>query len=242
MRAAVAVTGALLVGAVLLGLLALWFVFGQRAGLGLESTVEVNHDGRTWRVVDANDPARAAALLSELSGVADALVAHMTADPDPAQWLPDERRARRLRDNWRACNARRTCLREISTTGDALAWILGKNIEVGICLRDFGRPWEFDADERPPDGRKGNNTARFVLIHELAHSMSIEYNHCAEFQDNFSALLDIAAAAGLWNAVDYHCSPNRDVYCGGVVSAVPPDTGECETGARGAALPCPFRE
>ena len=56
------------------------------------------------------------------------------------------------------------------------------------------------------------NTMLFVLIHEIAHVMSVTEGHNAEFMKNFKFLLKEAAKQGFYSPVDY--SSNNITYCG----------------------------
>ena len=52
----------------------------------------------------------------------------------------------------------------------------------------------------------------FVLIHELAHVMSITEGHTPEFMTHFRFLLQEAAAANLYEPINYNDDPIT--YCG----------------------------
>ena len=61
----------------------------------------------------------------------------------------------------------------------------------------------------------------FVLIHELAHIMTISEGHTSEFMQNFKFILKEAASCGLYTPVDYSASNNRVDYCGVMVTHNP---------------------
>jgi hypothetical protein len=60
---------------------------------------------------------------------------------------------------------------------------------------------------------------RFVLIHELAHMMSIDYGHGEEFQHYFKSLLDISVLLNKYSPVDYKQRHTR--YCGYLITTSP---------------------
>jgi hypothetical protein len=63
---------------------------------------------------------------------------------------------------------------------------------------------------------KGNlideNTLMFVVLHELAHIMTITIDHTKEFWDNFKQLLIYAKKVNIYTPIDY--SKDSSVYCG----------------------------
>ena len=58
-----------------------------------------------------------------------------------------------------------------------------------------------------------DNTLWFVLMHELAHVMSISEGHGPEFVKNFKFLLKESESMGIYEPVDYS-NNNNIVYCG----------------------------
>jgi hypothetical protein len=181
----------------------------------------------SYTVLDRPGAEQAAAILHDMTLMVDTVVDHMlgVADGTRASKHPmddETRRAtHRLARNWRACNAGGTaCLREIATTGDALAWLLGKSEEIGICLRDPERPDRFDAS-----GEK-INLCKYTLLHECAHAASQSCSHCDEFQRNFKHIVDYAVEAGVYEYRDYEKNPA--LYCGGIIGLMPGNTEECE--------------
>jgi predicted metal-dependent hydrolase len=60
--------------------------------------------------------------------------------------------------------------------------------------------------------RYGINTIMYVVLHELAHGISLKHDpkHGPEFQRNFDSLLSHAARLGIWNP---HLGIPKD-YCG----------------------------
>ena len=52
----------------------------------------------------------------------------------------------------------------------------------------------------------------FVIIHELAHVMSVSIGHGSEFMKNFRFLLKESKIAKIYNPIDY--SLNNINYCG----------------------------
>lgn len=51
------------------------------------------------------------------------------------------------------------------------------------------------------------NELMFVLLHELAHGMTVAYSHDTSFWDNFKYLLKIAVDARVYENVDYNAAP-----------------------------------
>ena len=91
--------------------------------------------------------------------------------------------------------------------------ILGYNINKGesihVCLQD-------------PNSNeliKDYNTMFFIVLHELAHIMTFNYKHNAEFWDNFAFLIRFSNQLGLYEYVNYNKTPVN--FCGGVVDSTP---------------------
>ena len=53
------------------------------------------------------------------------------------------------------------------------------------------------------------NTTKFVLMHELAHVMTVTTHHTKEFWDNFAKLLKAAEELGLYRYEAYHKTPKK---------------------------------
>ena len=84
------------------------------------------------------------------------------------------------------------------------SYCINKGEEIAICLRDKEDNTKFHK----------KNTIIYVILHELAHVMSVSIGHNEEFMENFRFLLRNAIKAKVWNRVDY-CRPNKgEKYCG----------------------------
>ena len=73
-----------------------------------------------------------------------------------------------------------------------VAYSVNKGEEIGMCIN-------------------GNNieTMFYVLMHELAHIMTVSKHHTKEFWSNFNFLVDFAKTQGL-----YHEEKSSATYCG----------------------------
>jgi hypothetical protein len=69
------------------------------------------------------------------------------------------------------------------------------------------------------------NDAFFVILHELAHVMSISYGHGEEFQENFNYIVKFAVKENLWEDKKYE--ENSTDYCGVKITSSPCDNNEC---------------
>lgn len=84
---------------------------------------------------------------------------------------------------------------------DSSSYTINKK-QIYFCLRKKNRYKNFHDLE----------TLNFVLIHELAHVMSVSQGHNAEFMRNFRFLLREAHDCGIYNPVNYGINPMT--YCG----------------------------
>ena len=66
----------------------------------------------------------------------------------------------------------------------------------------------------------------FVILHELAHVMSISYGHEDEFKNNFSYITHLASSLGLYKPQDFQTNPKT--YCGTEINTTPCSEGSCE--------------
>lgn len=82
------------------------------------------------------------------------------------------------------------------------SYTINKGELMSICLRKKNKNKEFH----------NNETLIFVIIHELAHVMSVSEGHTSEFMDNFRFILKETKNAGLYNPVNYSKTPIT--YCG----------------------------
>ena len=84
---------------------------------------------------------------------------------------------------------------------DSSSYTINKK-QMSFCLRKKNKHKNFHDLE----------TLNFVLIHELAHVMSVSQGHNEEFMRNFRFLLREAHDCGIYNPVNYGINPMT--YCG----------------------------
>ena len=84
---------------------------------------------------------------------------------------------------------------------DSSSYTINKK-QISFCLRKKNKHKNFHDLE----------TLNFVLIHELAHVMSVSQGHNKEFMRNFRFLLREAHDCGIYNPVNYGINPMT--YCG----------------------------
>lgn len=87
------------------------------------------------------------------------------------------------------------------------AYSINKGERIGICLRKKNGTIEEE------------NTMLFVLLHELAHIMSVSYSHNEEFWSNFALLIDAAVECKIYKYRDFAQEPTT--YCGHQISHTP---------------------
>jgi hypothetical protein len=161
-------------------------------------------------------PKRMARVRSELTGkwyrvknlpdaqvVADRL-AHMEVRLEmflrkAEEYAPGEPRLANIRARWNGTLA--------ETLHDPeIAYSMGKDA-ISLCVRR-------------EDGRmESENTAMFVLLHELAHVATDKYGHTPEFWTNMKLLLELAEATGFYTYQDF--DTGKVTYCGRALSQSP---------------------
>lgn len=87
------------------------------------------------------------------------------------------------------------------------AYSLNKGEKIAICIRNNGKLIN------------DMNTTMFIIIHELAHIMSVSEQHTEEFWQNMKLLIYKAKECGVYTPVDY--SKNNVKYCNSIVNSSP---------------------
>ena len=121
--------------------------------------------------------------------------------------FPNKESADRLLSNWKMIQINETTYR------DHVAYVIDKNRKFYLCASTTK-----GKNEDP-------NTMRFVVLHELAHMMSVSYGHTEEFSHNFLQLIRAAVHLGLYVPVNYSTSPVT--YCGTKISHTPCENASC---------------
>lgn len=83
---------------------------------------------------------------------------------------------------------------------------VNKGEVIGLCMYKDGKFLDI-------------NTTMFVLLHELAHSMTEEYSHNKEFWNNFKFLLNEAMSIGIYSYEDFKSKPKK--HCGMKIGHTP---------------------
>jgi len=122
--------------------------------------------------------------------------------------LPDPDTAKRLYHRWLSIE-----LKETNSNEKSAAYTLNKSSEIRLCIRDQNGNFE------------NPNTSMFVVLHELAHVMSISYNHTEEFKNNFSYITHLASNLGIYKPEDF--TKNPKTYCGIAINSTPCEMGSC---------------
>jgi hypothetical protein len=82
------------------------------------------------------------------------------------------------------------------------SYTVNKGELISVCVRF----------KPPKENFHSDNTMWFVLMHEMAHVMSVSEGHGSEFIKNFKFLLKESESMGMYQPMDY--SNNNIVYCG----------------------------
>lgn len=100
------------------------------------------------------------------------------------------------------------CLGEHIKINNKIAYSVNKGEEIRICLKD-------------EDGEllDDDNLLMFVVIHELAHVMSLEEGHTDTFWNNMNMLLIQAEKINIYKPENYYKNPK--IYCGKKVDKTP---------------------
>jgi hypothetical protein len=164
------------------------------------------YDGQNYEVRKVGDQTNrqtAADYLAVINAKINKLVDYMNLHN-----LPDPDTAKRLYHRWLECE-----LKETNSHEKSAAYTLNKSTEIRLCIRDSNGNFE------------DPNTSMFVVLHELAHVMSISYNHTEEFKNNFSYITHLASSLGLYKPQDF--TKNPKTYCGVNINTTPCENNTC---------------
>lgn len=163
-------------------------------------------NGRKYLVRDQGDDDQKIAVANNLGTITDRmdqLVSYMVE-----KGVPSPEVANRLYHRWKDCN-----IRETGAYEKTAAYTVNKGEEMRLCLRSG-------------DGVLPLNTSIFVVLHEMAHMMSITYGHNDEFKENFSNIVHLASSLGYYRPENFQSNPQE--YCGTVINTSPCMYGTCE--------------
>lgn len=169
-----------------------------------------NMDGKNYTVRSVGtvqNRQTAANYLAQINKKIDEVVNYMYISK-----LPDTDTANRLHNRWSKCK-----LKETNSSETSAAYTLNKSTEIRLCIRDGNGNFE------------DINTSMFVVLHELAHVMSVSYGHGEEFKNNFSYITHLASSLGIYKPELFQVNPKT--YCGVSITSTPCSTdGSCSFG------------
>jgi len=174
-----------------------------------------DYDGQDYEVRKIGPPQMrqtAADYLAKIRHKVDVLVDYMYRNK-----LPDQEIATRLFKRWVTID-----LKETSSVEKSAAFTLNKSTEIRLCIRDANGNFE------------DPNTGMFVILHELAHVMSVSYGHGEEFKNNFNYITHLASQLGIYRPENFRARPKT--YCGTEINTTPCDRGTCEFGTKAKEL------
>lgn len=91
---------------------------------------------------------------------------------------------------------------EILPTSEYTAYSENKGEKIALCA----------TKQRHAGKIIDQNTLMFVVLHELAHIMTLSINHTGEFWQNFKDIISYAKKVNIYEPKDY--SLNQVTYCG----------------------------
>jgi hypothetical protein len=159
----------------------------EKFGIYKESMLNSN----TYKVQEYESPDKAADILAKLSKNTRIIIEHLK------EHHYEDVRVVRLEKRLKELNIEEAVLEEGSSS-----YTINKGELMAFCLRHKTKDRKFHNIQ----------TLMFVLIHELAHVMSVSEGHNAEFMVNFKFILKEAAKSGVYIPVDYSYNPMK--YCG----------------------------
>ena len=163
------------------------------SGPANQTTVKSSIDGSEHKVQNLPDKQDAADAMCKVKKNLSKLIDHYKSD---ANTMADSRvkvMVERFDPNR---------ISENDITANTTSYSENKGDKIVICMRDKLAPYKIMDD----------NTIMYVVLHEMAHLMTITIGHTAEFWANFRRLLLDGAAIGIYTPVNYTKYPAA--YCG----------------------------
>lgn len=114
---------------------------------------------------------------------------------------PKDERVKRMNQR-----LKKTKIQETISKPNESSYTINKGQLMSFCLRHKNET------KKEIDKFHEENILIFVIIHELAHVMSVSEGHGKEFMDNFRFILRECVIAGIYNPIDYSKLPMN--YCG----------------------------
>jgi PDZ domain-containing secreted protein len=158
---------------------------------GEVSMVRSGIDNRVYLVQNLPDKQQAADLLASINVDIIKLLKHLT------QKFSDNEDIKYLIKNFDPNNVSESGRRDIYTS-----YSVNKGEKIVLCLRSRDTTNELE----------DKNIIMYVVIHELAHLMTRDVGHTAQFWENNKLLLKEAINVGIYTRVDFDNSPAK--YCG----------------------------
>ena len=198
-------------GLVLL-LICFYFIYFQIDKMLTTVKIESKIDNRLYLVNNKPDKQEAADTLAtinkKLINFIDCLVKKKSQFDKTVQDAID-----RLQKNFNPNNVSENVGSIEDIFSESTSYSLNKGKKIVFCVRS------------KPDNivHKDYNMLMFVGLHEMAHLMSISYQHTDEFWENFKFLLKEAIDCGEYSYTPGHFKNNPTSYCGVTISSSPID-------------------
>ena len=163
------------------------------------TTVKSNVDGRIYMVAKLPDSMDAANKLANINKNILELIKYCNNNNNNTA------------DNFkRLNNYNPDTLGELVDKSKYTAYNINKGEEIAICIRDKNNKLLDDM-----------NSCMFIIIHELAHIMTVTEQHTPEFWNNMKYLLEQAREIGIYTPQNYKNNPV--IYCGQEINSTPLD-------------------
>ena len=176
---------------IILIILIVLLILFKKKKIELFSKYETSNNDREYLVQDFNNSKKVANKFSTIEKNINKFVNFLINK------YPNDKRIIRLKKN-----LKNTRYEESEFNDNTSSYTINKGELISICVR------------HKKDRNKFHdiNTLMFVIIHELAHVMSVSIGHGSEFMKNFRFLLKESKIAKIYNPIDY--SINNINYCG----------------------------
>lgn len=153
-------------------------------------------DNKKYIVRNEDDKQEAAELLALMKNKSNKLIQGLIRD------YPSNKNIIKLNMKFKTTDIYETTYKKNYTS-----YSLNKGDAIYLCLRNIN------------NNLHNENTIFFVMMHELAHIMTDDWEHSPEFWKNFKLLTSNAIKYNLYNYINYNKYPQS--YCGIKINTTP---------------------
>lgn len=180
---------------ILITIVIIWLLY-KKSKYYLSINQKATFDNNNYIVRDESDKQEAANILAIIRNKSNKLIQKLYEE------YPTNENVKKLITRFKITN-----IYETTNKKDYTSYSLNKGDSIYLCLRNINNILH------------NENTIFYVMMHELAHIMTTEWEHSPEFWKNFKFLILNSIKYNLYKYIDYNKYPES--YCGIKINSNP---------------------